>query len=72
VQNRIVLRCTECHATAETFELGWASFYSQVPDEDPEPILVTFCARCARREFGSMLVWLTGRPTAATDSASAN
>jgi hypothetical protein len=56
-----VLRCTECHATVETFELGWVSFYMQVPDEDPEPTLVTYCARCAKREAGSMLSWLTAQ-----------
>lgn len=54
-----MLRCSECHATAETFELGWVSFYAQVPDEDPDPVLVTYCARCARREAGAMLSFLT-------------
>ena len=53
-----MLQCSECHAAATTFELGWVSFYSQLPDEDPEPVLVTFCARCAQRELGTMLSWL--------------
>jgi hypothetical protein len=53
-----MLQCDECHATADTFELGWASFYSQVPDEDPAPIMVTYCARCLKREFGSLLHWM--------------
>ncbi len=67
-----MLRCTECHASVETFELGWVSFYIQVPDEDPEPTLVTYCARCAKREAGSMLAWLTAPPSApAADSAAA-
>jgi hypothetical protein len=55
----MLLRCDECRATAETFELGWVSFYVRVPDEDPTPVLVTYCARCARRECGSVLGWLT-------------
>ena len=53
-----MLSCTECHATAETFELGWVSFYTQVPDEDSGPVLVTYCARCAKREAANMLDWL--------------
>jgi hypothetical protein len=54
-----MLRCDECRATAETFELGWVSFYVRVPDEDPAPVLLTYCAPCARRECGSVLGWLT-------------
>jgi hypothetical protein len=67
-----MLRCSECQATAETFAFGWVSVYAQVPDEDPEPVLVTYCGRCARREAGSMLTWLTAAQTAvSTDVASA-
>jgi hypothetical protein len=54
-----MLRCDECRATAETFELGWVSFYTRLPDEDPTPVLLTYCAPCARRECGSVLGWLT-------------
>jgi hypothetical protein len=58
-----VLRCDECKATADTFELGWASFYVQLED-DPEPMLMTLCGRCAHREAGSTLKWLAeGAPT---------
>jgi hypothetical protein len=60
-----MLRCDECRATADTFELGWVSFYMRVPDEDPTPVLLTYCARCARREGGSILGWLTSPPAQA-------
>jgi hypothetical protein len=60
-----MLRCDGCRATADTFELGWVSFHAHVPDEDPEPVLVTYCARCAQRECGSMLYWLTAPEAAA-------
>ena len=46
---------------AETFEVGWVSFYVQVPDEDPAPVLMTYCGRCARRECGEMLDWLAAQ-----------
>jgi hypothetical protein len=54
-----MLRCDECRATADTFELGWVSFYTSIPGEDPTRVLLTYCARCARRECGSILGWLT-------------
>jgi hypothetical protein len=67
-----MLRCDECRATVETFELGWVSFYARVPDEDPAPILMTYCGRCARRECGSLLSWLTEPTPSAQASHGSN
>jgi len=53
-----VLRCEECAAGTAGYASGWSAFYVQVADEDAEPVLVTYCADCAKREFGWILRWL--------------
>jgi hypothetical protein len=56
-----MLRCEECRATADAFQLGWVSFYARfAEDEDPQPVLLTYCAKCASRELGSLLHPLSG------------
>jgi hypothetical protein len=54
-----VLACTECGATADTFELGWSVFRVEDPDCPGSSLLVTYCAACLAREFGGLLRWLT-------------
>ena len=67
-----MLRCDECRASADTFGLGWVSFYTRLPDEDPTPQMVTYCARCARRECGSVLGWLTASDASLPAAAQTN
>jgi hypothetical protein len=55
-----MLKCQECSAAASSYEAGWSAFFAQVPDEDPEPLLVTYCSECAAREFGPLLRWVAG------------
>jgi hypothetical protein len=54
-----VLHCQECKRTTADFQEGWCAFYAQLPEEDDQPVLVTYCSECAGREFGSILHWLT-------------
>ena len=67
-----MLRCDECRASVDTFELGWVSFYTSVPHEDLTPQMVTYCARCARRECGSLLDWLTEPDASSPATAQTN
>lgn len=66
-----MLRCEECRASADTFELGWVSFYVRLPD-DATPHMMTYCARCARRECGSVLDWLTAPDASLPAAAQTN
>jgi hypothetical protein len=49
-----MLRCEECDSTATGFQPGWSAFWVEGLDEEL-PFLATYCADCARREFGDWL-----------------
>jgi hypothetical protein len=55
-----MFKCQECSAAAASYEAGWSVFFAYLPDEEPEPLLVTYCSECAGREFGPLLRWVAG------------
>jgi hypothetical protein len=41
-------------------ELGWSAIRVVDPDGIGEAEMVVYCANCLAREFGGLLLWLTG------------
>jgi hypothetical protein len=41
-------------------ELGWSAIRVVDPDGIGEAEIVVYCANCLAREFGGLLLWLTG------------
>jgi hypothetical protein len=57
VRGRIVvvpmeLFCQECLLLADDEARGWRLVVVDVPGEDDEPVLASYCPDCAEREFG--------------------
>jgi hypothetical protein len=48
----VTLRCVECGLEADEDAAGWRAYLGHDPREDEEPVVVTYCPDCARREFG--------------------
>jgi hypothetical protein len=46
------LHCQECLVLADDQARGWRMLRLDVPGEDDEPILASYCPECAEREFG--------------------
>ena len=46
------LRCEECEAVSVNGAEGWRSYLAFDPREDDHSVAVSYCADCARREFG--------------------
>jgi hypothetical protein len=42
------LCCADCGAEARHATRGWIAVYAQVPDEDEQPLVVTYCPECAK------------------------
>jgi hypothetical protein len=49
-----VIKCQECGCVSDESWRGWRAYRCDIPAEDPERILVFFCADCAVREFGPL------------------
>jgi hypothetical protein len=47
------LWCHECGRPSGAEAKGWRLCRLDVPDEDPEPLLLAYCPSCAAREFDS-------------------
>jgi hypothetical protein len=45
--------CAECDAFAGDGAAGWRAFLAYDPREDEQPLTVSYCPLCARREFGA-------------------
>jgi hypothetical protein len=48
------LLCWGCLVLADERAAGWRAYRADVPGEDPEPIVLFFCPRCAERELGGL------------------
>jgi len=50
----VPLSCQECLLLADAEARGWRLVRVDVPGEDDEPMLASYCPACAGREFGAL------------------